>query len=88
MERRAIREPKFLRRNFMRTTRLTESRRRMGTELGVRFRRRVSVNEQGRRRQRFPSQLTLTGVGVEKVSTNQLIFVRSVWQYGMCSSIV
>ena len=38
----------------MRTTRLTESRRRMGTESGVRFRRRVSVNEQGRWRQPLP----------------------------------
>jgi hypothetical protein len=32
-----------------------------GTELGVRFRRRVSVNKQGRRQQRFRSQLTLAG---------------------------
>ena len=33
---------------------VTESRRRKETELGARFRRRVFVNEQGRRRQRLP----------------------------------
>jgi len=34
--------------------RLTESRRRMETELGIRFRWRVSMNEQGRRQERLP----------------------------------
>src|SRR6516165_2385007 len=53
MDGKAIREPKCLKRNFMRKKRLTESRRRMETELGVRFRRRVSVNEQGPRQQRL-----------------------------------
>src|ERR1700733_5418248 len=51
---RAIRQPKCLKRNFMRTKRLMESRRRMGAELGVRFRRRVSVIKQGRGQPRLP----------------------------------
>ena len=33
-------------------------------------------------------QLARTRVGVEKVGTNQLIFMRSVWQCEMFSSIV
>jgi hypothetical protein len=34
------------------------------------------------------SQLSRTGVGVEKVGTNQLIFMRSVWRLEVFSSIV
>jgi hypothetical protein len=34
------------------------------------------VNEQGRRKRGFRSQLTRTGAGVEKVGTNQPIFMR------------
>ena len=33
-------------------------------------------------------QMAISGVGVEKVGTNQLIFMRSVWQWEMFSSIV
>jgi hypothetical protein len=36
----------------------------------------------------FRYQLAITGVGVEKVGTNQPIFMRSVWQCEMFSSIV
>jgi hypothetical protein len=34
------------------------------------------------------SQLSITSVGVEKVSTNLLIFMKSVWQNGVLGSIV
>ena len=36
----------------------------------------------------FVSRLALTGVGVEKVSTNWLIFMKSVWQCEAFSGIV
>src|SRR2546422_4003271 len=49
----AIREPKCLKCNFMRTKRRAGYRSSAGTELGVRFRRRVSGNEQKRRRWRL-----------------------------------
>jgi len=32
--------------------------------------------------------LAITGVGVEKVGTNQLIFMKSIWQCEVFSSIV
>jgi len=34
------------------------------------------------------SQLKKTGVGVEKVDANLLIFMKSVWQFGVFHSIV
>jgi hypothetical protein len=39
-------------------------------------------------RQLLQRLLAIIGVGVEKVSTNQLILMKSVWQFGVFHSIV
>ena len=40
------------------------------------------------RRSEVKPQLLITGVGVEKVGTNQAISMKPVWQYELFSSIV
>jgi hypothetical protein len=37
---------------------------------------------------KFTRRLTLTGVGVEKVGTNQLVFMKTVWDCEAFRSIV